>query len=96
MTACPPAKPSPNPDNAGPIVHRPMGLPITAGCDTSRDRTRVCSDTSVTDMQCLRPLCHSGGNGVMVTSTFKVTLEKLSVHVYVSFIYMYDFWTNEC
>jgi hypothetical protein len=24
----------PNPDDAGPIVRRPMGLPITAGCDT--------------------------------------------------------------
>jgi hypothetical protein len=35
----PPAKPSPNPDDAGPIVHRPMGLPITAGCDTARERT---------------------------------------------------------
>uniref|UniRef100_A0A8C7N820 Ecotropic viral integration site 5 n=1 Tax=Oncorhynchus kisutch TaxID=8019 RepID=A0A8C7N820_ONCKI len=25
-----PAKPSPNPDDAGPIVHRPMGLPVAA------------------------------------------------------------------
>ena len=33
-----------------------MGLPITAGCDTARDQTRVCSDTSSTEMQCLRPL----------------------------------------
>jgi hypothetical protein len=33
MTAM--AKPSPNPDGAGPIVRRPMGLLITAGCDTT-------------------------------------------------------------
>jgi hypothetical protein len=42
------AKPSPNQDNAGPVVRRPMGLPITASCDTARDqtrdRTRVYSD----------------------------------------------------
>jgi hypothetical protein len=25
----------PNPDNVGPIVRRPMGLPITDGCDTA-------------------------------------------------------------
>uniref|UniRef100_A0AAZ3QPA8 Tc1-like transposase DDE domain-containing protein n=1 Tax=Oncorhynchus tshawytscha TaxID=74940 RepID=A0AAZ3QPA8_ONCTS len=49
------AKPSLNPDGAGPIVCRPMGIPITAGCDTARDQTRVRSA-----MQCLRPLCHSG------------------------------------
>uniref|UniRef100_A0A8C7FFT9 Arf-GAP with GTPase, ANK repeat and PH domain-containing protein 3 n=2 Tax=Oncorhynchus kisutch TaxID=8019 RepID=A0A8C7FFT9_ONCKI len=49
----------PNTDDAGPIVHRPMGLPISDGCDTARDRTRVCSDASNTEMQCLRPLRHS-------------------------------------
>ena len=27
------AKPSPSPDDAGPIVRRPMGLPVVAGCD---------------------------------------------------------------
>ena len=32
-----PAKPSPNPDDAEPIVRRPMGLPTTAGCGTARD-----------------------------------------------------------
>ena len=37
-----------------------MGLPITAGCDTAQDLTRVCSDTSSTEMQCLRPLRQSG------------------------------------
>ena len=29
------AKPSPNPDDAGPIVPRPMGLPVVSGCDRS-------------------------------------------------------------
>ena len=68
----PRAKPSPNQDYAGPIVCRPMGLPITSGCDTTRDRIRVCSDASSTAMQCLRPLRHSGGpfpqffNGIQV------------------------------
>ena len=55
-----PAKPSPNLDDTGPIVRRPTGLPITAGCDTALGRTRVFSDTSNTEMQCLRPLRHSG------------------------------------
>ena len=31
----------PNPDDAGPIVRRPMGLPITASCDTAWNQTRV-------------------------------------------------------
>ena len=55
-----PAKPCPNPDNAGPIVRRLMGLPVTTGCDTAWDRTQVCSDTSSTAMQCLRLLRNSG------------------------------------
>ena len=55
------SQPNTNPDNSGPIVRRPMELPTTAGCDTAQDRTRVCSDSSSTEMQCLRPLCHSGG-----------------------------------
>ena len=37
MTACT----GPNPGDTRPIVHRPRGLPITAGCDTSWIRTRV-------------------------------------------------------
>jgi hypothetical protein len=58
------AKPFPNPDDAGPIVHRLMGIPVD--CDTAQDQTQVCRDTSSTAMQdtivqCLRPLCHSGG-----------------------------------
>jgi hypothetical protein len=44
---------NPNPDDAGPIVCRPMGFPITAGCDTAWNRTRVSSDAASTDMQWL-------------------------------------------
>ena len=43
-----PTKPSPNPDDAGPIVHCLMGLPVAAGCDTARDQTQICSDASST------------------------------------------------
>jgi hypothetical protein len=39
-----------------PIVHHPLGLPITAGCDTDWIRTRDRSGASCTEMQCLRPL----------------------------------------
>ena len=35
----------PNPDDARPIVCRPMGLPITAGCNTALIRTRVSAVT---------------------------------------------------
>ncbi|KAM9407695.1 uncharacterized protein ACWYII_027526 isoform 1-T2 [Salvelinus alpinus] len=38
-----------------------MGLPITASCDLAWNRTRVCSDASSTEMECLRPLSNSGG-----------------------------------
>ena len=34
-----------------PIVQRPMGLPIRAGCDTAGDESKVCSDASSTEMQ---------------------------------------------
>jgi hypothetical protein len=44
------------PDVAGPIVRRPMGLPITSGCDTARIRTRDISDATSTGRQCLRLL----------------------------------------
>ena len=37
-----------------------MGLPITVGCDTAWNGTRVCSEVSSTEMHCLRLLCHSG------------------------------------
>ena len=49
-----------DPNDNGAIVRRPIGLPITAGFDAARDQTRVCSDTSSTEMQCTRPLRHSG------------------------------------
>ena len=35
-------EPCPKPDNAGPIVRFPMGLPVMVSCDTAWDRTRVC------------------------------------------------------
>ena len=54
------SRPNPDPDDAGPIVRRPMGFPIAAGCDTAWNRTRVCSDASSTEIQCLRLLRHSG------------------------------------
>uniref|UniRef100_A0A8C7MC35 Eukaryotic translation initiation factor 4, gamma 2b n=1 Tax=Oncorhynchus kisutch TaxID=8019 RepID=A0A8C7MC35_ONCKI len=38
------AKPFPNPDDAGPIVRRLMGLPVSVGCFTARGRTWICSD----------------------------------------------------
>jgi hypothetical protein len=37
-----------------------MGIPITASCDTAWNRTRVSSDASSTEMQCLIMLRHSG------------------------------------
>jgi hypothetical protein len=49
-----PAIPSPNPDDAGPIVCRPMGLPVTAA--TEPGQTRISSGTASTVMQGLRPL----------------------------------------
>ena len=56
-----PAKASPNLDNAGPIVRRLMGLPVVASCNTDRYRTSICSNAVCAVMQCLRPLCYSGG-----------------------------------
>ena len=50
----------PDPDDAGPIVRRPIGLPMTAGCDTAWNLTRDCSDSSSTERQYLRLLHHSG------------------------------------
>jgi hypothetical protein len=41
-----------HPDNAGPIVHRLMGLPVTACCETAWDQTQVSNDTSSTAMLC--------------------------------------------
>ena len=58
----PTAKPTSNPADAGPIVRRPMGLPVAAGCDRAWTRTRISSGTASNAMQCLRPLGHSGGH----------------------------------
>ena len=52
----PASQPSPNLDDAGSIVH-----PVTASCDRAWTQTRISSDTASTVMQCLRPLCQSGG-----------------------------------
>jgi hypothetical protein len=52
--------PNPKPDTTGPIVHCPMVLPITAGCDTAWNRTKVCGDAYSIERLCLKPLCHSG------------------------------------
>ena len=59
-----PAQPSSNSDNTGPIVHRPMGLPVTAGCNRAWTRT-----------QCLRPLRHSGGPAcIMLSNSCSMTV----------------------
>ena len=54
-----PAKLSRIPDDAEQIVRRHMGLPVVAGCDTARDRTRICSVASSTVMQCSLALSSS-------------------------------------
>ena len=51
-------------------VPRPMGLPITASCDTAWNQTRVCSDTSSIEMQCLSTLPHSGALHTVYTQSF--------------------------
>ena len=49
-----------------------MGLPITDVCETAQDRTRVCGDTSSTEMQCLRPLRHLGALFYRTTDVFSL------------------------
>ncbi|XP_045570056.1 uncharacterized protein isoform X2 [Salmo salar] len=61
------AYPRPNPDDAGPIVRRPMGLPIMAGCDTAWLLTLVidtmlrhplhpeCNSRKITELSGLTP-----------------------------------------
>ncbi|CDQ57287.1 unnamed protein product [Oncorhynchus mykiss] len=56
--------PRPNPDDTGPIVHCPMGLPITAECEAGWIRIRYCSDSPCTEMQCLRL------SGILYKETF--------------------------
>ena len=51
-----------NHNDAGPNVRHPMDLLIAAGCDTVGNLTRICSDASSTEMQCLRLLHHSGAH----------------------------------
>ena len=70
------AYPWPNTNDTGPIVPHPKGHPITAGCDTAWDRTRVCSDTSSTEMQCLKPQLHSGVQLLLVHS-FVYSVNKM-------------------
>jgi hypothetical protein len=53
-----------------------------AGCDTAWNRTRVCSDASSTEMQCLRPLHHPGAqNNHKNVLTFYSIVCKQSVSV---------------
>jgi hypothetical protein len=61
-----PAKPSPNPDDFGPIVHRPMGL---AAATEPGLEPRISSGTESTAMQCHKPLHHSGGRWPLLTHT---------------------------
>jgi hypothetical protein len=79
--------PNPNPYDSGPIVHHSMGLPITASCDTAWNSTRVCSDTSGTEMQCLRPLRHSGAlsdTSTEVTTAHSCWIGTLKLQIKVS------------
>jgi hypothetical protein len=83
--------PWPNLDSAGPVVHRPMGLPITARCDAAWIQTRDCSDASCAEMQCLRPLRHSGAqHKVHFFATFVAVLLKCLIsnrkHIFEMFI----------
>ena len=64
-------------DAPGPIVHHPMGLPITVSCDTAWNQTRVCSDASSTEMmKCLLLLQHSGAKQVCQACSIIETLKK--------------------
>jgi hypothetical protein len=82
-----------NPDNAGPIVRRPIDFPITASCDTAWNQTGVCSDASNTEMQCLRPLCHSGAPYCFnSTQNFNKTIENT---IGLGFQALFDFKYND-
>ena len=87
-----PAKPSPNPDNAGPSVLCFMGLPVMASCDIAWDRTRVCSDTSNTAMQFLRLLRHSGGPGPTNTYTYTQTNLKKRNYSDIIILMVKEIW----
>jgi hypothetical protein len=53
---------NPNPENTGANCAPPYETPNPGRLWYSLDRTRVCSDSndSITEMQCLRPLRHTG------------------------------------
>jgi hypothetical protein len=79
-----PAKPYTNLDDAGPIVHRPMGLPGPAGCDRAWTWTRISSGTASTAMQSLRPLLPSMADYLTTVAIPKLntslTMHRLSEH----------------
>uniref|UniRef100_A0A674BYE9 Large ribosomal subunit protein eL30 n=1 Tax=Salmo trutta TaxID=8032 RepID=A0A674BYE9_SALTR len=82
MTAYPP-RPNPNPDDAGPNVGNSMGRPITAGCDSAWNRTRVCSDASSTEMQYHIALRHSGApNNYRIRQKWITVAMKSEVEYY--------------
>jgi hypothetical protein len=56
-----PGQALPNPDDARPIVHRPMDLPVAAAVTEPGREPRVSGGTASTAMQCRRPLRHPGG-----------------------------------
>uniref|UniRef100_A0A8C7QQP8 FYVE, RhoGEF and PH domain containing 4a n=1 Tax=Oncorhynchus mykiss TaxID=8022 RepID=A0A8C7QQP8_ONCMY len=69
------AKPSPNPDDAGPIVHCLMGLPGAASCDTAQDQTRICSNASSTAVMHL-PNFGPQPTDIPLSSVFQETNEQ--------------------
>ena len=79
-----PAKPSTNLNDAGPIVRRPMGLPVPAGCDRAWTWTRISSGTASTAMQSLRPLLPSVADYLTTVTVPKLktslTMHRLSEH----------------
>ncbi|XP_029549967.1 neuroblastoma suppressor of tumorigenicity 1 isoform X1 [Salmo trutta] len=72
-----PAKPSPNPNDEGSIVHRLMGLPVTAGCDTARIEPGYVVTPQA--LRCLRLLRHLGGP-IKVHFMVKIIFPKLETH----------------
>jgi hypothetical protein len=86
--------PRPDPNNAGPIVRRPMGLSITADCETAWNQTRVYSDSFSTEMQCLRLLRHSGVYGLLVKHLcsaykgYECSIEPLEIVVCLKCVFL--------
>ena len=77
------AYPGPNLDDTWVIVRSPMGLRITARCDTAWIGTRDCSDISCTEMQCLRPLRHAGARVDMYTNSGTLSTGTCTVHTHM-------------